>query len=183
MVRWFSQGCLIHSLKSWVFSFLFFSSSRPVNTFNCQKCTFWVRTKSTSKIFNKKYYWILRIRRPEFSSKFLFFLRCFQFLSHLVFKFWNDKLSKIEFLGSEDLILVANFDSFWDVFTFCPTLSSNFEILKRQKRKQSSKNKILLLNSGLLILKIQFLTLTILKFVLKTWKKFKTKLKESKFAT
>ena len=83
IVRWFSQGCLIHSLKSWDFSFLFFSSSRPVNTFNCQKCTFWVRTKSTSKIFNKKYYWILRIRRPEFSSKFWFFLRCFQFFSHL----------------------------------------------------------------------------------------------------
>ena len=133
MVRWFSQGCLIHSLKSWVFSFLFFSSSRPVNTFNCQKCTFWVRTKSTSKIFNEKYYWIFRIRRPEFSSKFWFFLRCFQFLSHLEFKFRNDKLSKIEFLGPEDLILVANFDSFWDVFTFCPTLSSNFKMSNCQK--------------------------------------------------
>ena len=130
---WFSQGCLIHSLKSWDFSFLFFSSSRPVNTFNCQKCTFWVQTKSTSKIFNEKYYWILRIRRPEFSSKFWFFLRCFQFLSYLAFKLWNDKLSKIEFLGSEDLILVANFDSFWDVFTFCPTLSSNFKMSNCQK--------------------------------------------------
>ena len=120
MVRWFSQGCLIHSLKSWVFSFLFFSSSRPVNTFNCQKCTFWVRTKSTSKIFNEKYYWILRIRRPEFSSKFWFFLRCFQFLSHLAFKLWNDKLSKIEFLVSENLILVANFDLFEIFSLFVP---------------------------------------------------------------
>ena len=56
---WFSQGCLIHSLKSWDFSFLFFSSSRPVNTFNCQKCAFWVRTESTSKLFSENYFCFL----------------------------------------------------------------------------------------------------------------------------
>ena len=101
MVRWFSQGCLIHSLKSWDFSFLFFSSSRPVNTFNCQKCTFWVRTESTSKLFSENYF---------------------------------------HFLGSEYLNLVANFEYFWIFLSFCPTSSSNFEMLNCQKLNFQDQN-------------------------------------------
>ena len=58
-----------------IFCFLFFfSSSRPVITFNCQKSAFLVPTQGTSKLFSEKYYWIFRFRTPELSSKFLFFL-------------------------------------------------------------------------------------------------------------
>ena len=98
---WFSQGCLIQSLKSWDFSFPFFSSSRPVNTFNCQKCTFWVRTEITSKLFSENYF---------------------------------------HFLGSEYLNLEANFESFWIFFSFCPTSSSNFEMLNCQRLNFQDQN-------------------------------------------
>ena len=58
-----------------IFCFLFFfSSSRPVITFNCQKSAFLVPTQGTSKLFSEKNYWIFRFRTPELSSKFLFFL-------------------------------------------------------------------------------------------------------------
>ena len=61
-----------------IFCFLFFfSSSRPVITFNCQKSAFLVPTQGTSKLFSEKYYWIFRFRTPELSSKFLFILHLF----------------------------------------------------------------------------------------------------------
>ena len=96
---------LFFSLKNWDF-FLF--SSRPVNTFNCQKSAFWIRTQGTSEFLAKNIIDFLRIRIPEFSSKFWLFLNYFQFLSNLKFKFWNVEVSKIEFLGSEYLNLVTN---------------------------------------------------------------------------
>ena len=87
-----------------IFCFLFFfSSSRPVITFNCQKSAFLVPTQGTSKLFSEKYYWIFRFRTPELSSKFLFFLNFESFLSCSEFQFRNVKVSKIEFLGSEYL--------------------------------------------------------------------------------
>ena len=87
-----------------IFCFLFFfSSSRPVITFNCQKSAFLVPTQGTSKLFSKKYYWIFRFRTPELSSKFLFFMNFESFLSCSAFQFRNVKVSKIEFLGSEYL--------------------------------------------------------------------------------
>ena len=58
-----------------IFCFLFFFSfSRPVITFNCQKSAFLVPTQGTSKLFSEKYYWIFRFKTPELSSNFSFFL-------------------------------------------------------------------------------------------------------------
>ena len=139
-------------------------------------------TKSTSKLLSEKYLWVFRIRLPEFSSKFWFFLNCFQVSSRFGFKFRNVKLSKTEFSGSKKLNLVVNFDSFRIFFGFCPTLSSSIKMPNCQKLnfqdlvenfdsflyfflnsytnwdKNLKKNLNLLLNSGNLILKIQFLT-------------------------
>ena len=94
MVRWFSQGCLIHSLKSWVFRFLFFLLQDLLTLLTVKSALFGFELKALQKYLTKNI---------------------------------------IEFLGLEDLNLVANFDSFWDVFSFCPNLSSNFEMTNCRK--------------------------------------------------
>ena len=118
----------------WKIEIFFLFSSRPVNTFNCQKSAFWIRTQGTSEFLAKNIIDFLRIRIPEFSSKFWLFLNYFQFLSNLKFKFWNVVL-KIEFLGSEYLNLVANFDSFKMFLVFVTLLVQILKCQTVQKMK------------------------------------------------
>ena len=119
------------------FQLSFFSSSRPVNTFNYQKCTFWVLSESTSKLFSENYFHFLGSEYPNLVENLNLFNFSY-FLSNLEFEFRNIKLSKIEFSESEYLNLVANVHSFW-IFLFFYRLDFKFWNFKGSFWKQLSK--------------------------------------------
>ena len=74
------------------FCFLFFfSSSRPLITFFCQKCTFWIRTESTRKLFTKKYFNFLQLGDLNLVAKFDSFSFFWVFITTLSSNF---KMSK-----------------------------------------------------------------------------------------
>ena len=73
---------------------------------------------------------------PKMKKKFKVWFQKFVRITN----FQDVKVSKIEFLGSEYLNSVANFDSFWVSFSFCPTLNSIFEVSNFQKLNFSDKS-------------------------------------------
>ena len=109
-----------------IFCFLFFfSSSRPVITFNCQKSAFLVPTQGTSKLFSEKYYWIFRFRTPELSSKFLFFLNFESFFVLLWVQISKCQIVKNWFFRIRVPGVSSKFLLFLKYFQFFPPLVQN----------------------------------------------------------
>ena len=88
---WFSQGCLIHSLKSWDFSFLFFSSSRPVNTLTVKSALFEFELKALQNYLVKIIFGFLGSEYLNLVANFESYW-IFQNLFNLEFEFRNVKL-------------------------------------------------------------------------------------------
>ena len=121
-----------------IFCFLFFfSSSRPVITFNCQKSAFLVPTQGTSKLFCKKYYWIFRFRRPELSSKFLFFVNFESFFVLLWVPISKCQSVKNWIFGIRVPKLSSKFWFFLNCLLFCHFEFLKFELYVGKKQKQS----------------------------------------------